>query len=237
MVSDFTSLDYDGAGNRLSFNANVPGTLLSGLTTYTYDSKDQLTSEVSTRDAGWNYGFGYDGAGNPTLFKGAVRSYNASNQDTAHTHDGNGNPTTYFSTALTYDPENRLTAVGTVFTAGYRGDGLRAWKQGSTGGKTYYLYDGTRPVLELDGTGAVLTVNSFGANGLTSRSGMFFLYDPQGTVAHRVDTVGNVSCNCLFEAHGAPRQHVHADPFGYKAQWGVLQGPGNGADPVYPPVL
>ena len=53
-------------------------------------------------------------------------------------------------------------------TAGYTADGLRAWKHGATG-TIYYVYDGTLPVYEMDASGTVTAVNTFGSNGLVSR--------------------------------------------------------------------
>ncbi len=59
--------------------------------------------------------------------------------------------------------------VDSVHT-GYRGDGLRAWKE-SSGTRTYFIYDGTLPVYETDLTDAGERTNTFGAHGLVSRSG------------------------------------------------------------------
>ncbi len=71
---------------------------------------------------------------------------------------------------FSFDPENRLTSYGTQMTAGYRGDGLRAWKE-TNGTRTYFIYDGTLPVFETDLTDAGDRTNTFGAHGLVSRSG------------------------------------------------------------------
>lgn len=127
-ISDYTNFAYDGAGNRLSYASSVPGySSATGLLTYEYDAKNQLTREQSARGAGFNHTFGYDPAGNPTSFNGATKTYNTNNQQTGagFTHDSAGNPTTYKSASLSFDPENRLTSYGTTLTAGYRGDGLR----------------------------------------------------------------------------------------------------------------
>lgn len=197
-LSDYTDFSYDGAGNRLAYSTSVPGyPAASGALSYEYDDKDQLKRDHSTLGAGFDHLFDYDAAGNPTSFAGASKSYNANNQQTGtgFAHDGNGNPTTYKSNSLTFDPENRLTSYGAVFTAGYRGDGLRAWKE-SSGARTYFIYDGSQPVIEVgqDGGGEVLggdgglggpgggggggefdlptplTVNTFGVAGLVSRT-------------------------------------------------------------------
>ena len=156
----------------------MPGTpSASGTVNYEYDAKDQLKREQSTRGAGFTRLYEYDPAGNPTQFAGASKTYNANNQQTGagFTHGGNGNPTTYKGAALTFDPENRLTSYGGVLTAGYRGDGLRAWRETSEG-RVYYVYDGTLPIAEvracagpLPCASSVEPVNTFGAAGLVSR--------------------------------------------------------------------
>jgi RHS repeat-associated protein len=108
-------------------------------------------------------------------------------------------------------------------TAGYRGDGLRAWKE-SAGGRTYFIYDGALPVVEMDSAGAVVASNTFGANGLLSRragaASTFYAFDPQGSVTQRLDESGAVLSNHLFKAHGDEVTAAGADPFGYGARWG-----------------
>jgi RHS repeat-associated protein len=224
-ISDFSSITYDGAGNRKSITASIPGaTSLSGVTDFTYDTKDQLTQESSTRNGGFTDNFGYDTAGNPTSFKGVSKNYNSNNQQTGtgFAYDNNGNPTTYNGTTLTFDPENRMTAFGTALTAGYRGDGLRAWNENSST-RTYFLYDGIVPVVELDSSGAVLATNSFGASGLISRreasTTVYYTFDAGGSVAHRSDASGSLLSNNLFSAHGAILSGTLNEPFGYKAQF------------------
>jgi RHS repeat-associated protein len=225
-ISDFSSIGYDGVGNRSSVTASIPGaTSLNGATSYSYDSKDQITQESSTRSGGFTDNFGYDSAGNPTTFRGVTKTYNSNNQQTGtgFGHDGNGNPTTYGGTTLTFDPENRMTAFGSVLTAGYNGDGLRAWKQNS-GGRTYFVYDGTIPVVELDSTGNVSATNTFGAAGLVSRgigsATVFYSFDSEGNVSQRSDATGGVLSNYLFAAHGSILSGSSNEPFSYKAQFG-----------------
>ena len=191
---------------------------------YTNNTKDELTQESSNRNGAYTNNFGYDTAGNPTSFKGVARAYNVNNQDTANVYDVAGNPTTYGGTALTFDAENRMTAYGAGLTAGYTGDHLRAWKQGAAG-RTYFLYDGEFPLVEMDSTAAVTAANTFGANGLLSRrSGattVFYTFDPQGSVAQRLGTGGTVLSSHTYDAHGAERSGAaNPDPYGHDAQWG-----------------
>jgi RHS repeat-associated protein len=224
-ISDFTSITYDGVGNRKSVTASIPGAAsLNGTTDYAYDSKNQLTQEASTRNGGFTDNFAYDSAGNPVTFKGVSNSFNSNNQQTGtgFVHDANGNPTTYRGTTLTFDPENRMTAYGSVLTNGYRADGSRAWKENSTC-RTYFLYDGLLPVIEMNSSGTVTATNSFGVSGIVSRkeiSGVFYSLDSEGNVANRHDGTGNVISNHMFTAHGSALGGSASDPFGYKAQFG-----------------
>ena len=114
--------------------------------------------------------------------------------------------------------------AGTGEASGYRGDGLRAWKQTDAGTRTYYLYDGSQPVCELNSSGTVTAVNTFGATGLVSRtlptSGTtFYAFDERGNVAHRVTSGGTVLNSDLYDAFGKPRSGA-SDVFGFGGQTG-----------------
>jgi RHS repeat-associated protein len=225
LLSDFGSMVYDAVGNRTSLLASIPAIgAYGGSTSYGYDTKNELTLEQSARNGSYSNVFGYDGAGNATTFKGATNAFNADNQNTANTWDGDGNPTVYQGTSLAFDAEDRLTSVGAVLTAGYNGDDLRAWKQTSAG-RTYFLYDGETPIIEMDGSGNVTAVNTIGANGLLARrsggTSVSYAFDAQGSVAQRLDSGGNILTNEMFDAYGVGvSDHPASDPFGYLAQEG-----------------
>lgn len=206
--SSFDTATYDGVGNMKSITASVPAmAAYSGLTSWNFDAKDQLTLEQSARLSGYTNTFGYDAAGNLTTFKGASRTYNNRNQLTAvgFAYDGNGNPTTYGGNTLTFDPEDRMTAFGTVMTAGYDGDGLRAWKQNSTT-LTYFLFDGQTPICELDVSGNVSAADTWGANGLLSRrvssATTYYTFDQRGATAQRLDSSQAILTSNAFDAFG-----------------------------------
>jgi RHS repeat-associated protein len=232
-ISDFSSIGYDGFGNRTSVTATIPGTTsLNGTTSYTFDTKNQLTQESSTRNGGFTESYGYDSAGNPTTFKGLSKTYNSNNQQTGtgFSYDGNGNPTTYGSTTLTFDPENRMTSYGSGLTAAYNGDGLRAWKVNGSG-TTFYIYDGTLPVVELDASGAVTASSSFGPNGLISRTDSatrFYQFDSEGSTTHQSDNSGSLSSIAYFDSHGSLLSGSAPGPFGYKGQAGYYLDPESG---------
>ena len=229
LLSQFTApsdnTGYDAMSNLLSLAANVPNVdqRHSGATTYTYSLRDQLLQEQSTRNQNYDFSFVYDDAGNPTTFEGATRTYNAKNQNTAFTYNANGNPISYNGNTLTYDAENRLTSFGTAMTAGYTCDGLRAWKESSSG-RTYYLYSGWAPVCEMNASGTVTAVNTFGANGLLARqsgaSDVFYTFDPQGSVSQVLDSTGAIAATQLYDAYGSLLYGTSSYPFGFGAKYG-----------------
>jgi len=225
-ISDFNNITYDAVGNRTSLSATVSGaSSLNGATTFTYDSKNQLLEESTTRYGGFTDTFSYDTAGNPTSFLGTSKSYNSNNQQTGtgFSYDSNGNPIAYNGVSLTFDPENRLIAHGSTLSAGYRGDGLRGWKQTSSG-RTYFLYDGTEPVVELDSGGSIIATNTFTSRGLLSRrvgtASVLYTFDSEGNVAQRIDSTASVLSNHFFKAYGDGLNGTLTEPFGYRAKFG-----------------
>ncbi|MES2462005.1 MAG: RHS repeat-associated core domain-containing protein [Armatimonadota bacterium] len=232
-LSQFGSITHDGVGNRLSVAASVPSvSALSGTTGYSYDIKDQLTGETSTRNSGYTFGFGYDSAGNPTTFKGVGRSYNSKNQLTSgssYVYDGNGNPTTYAGTSLAFDENDKATTFGSALAADYTIEGVRAWKQDASSNRTYFLYDSGRPIVELDGSGSVSAVNTFGANGLISRrsssASVFYTFDERGNTTQRLNSSGGVITSHISDAFGVTvSSSATNDPYsGFGAQSGYYR--------------
>ena len=236
LLSDYAALTYDGNGNLTGLTATVPGARqLSGTTSYTYDGTGQLTQEQSTRDNNYTRAFSYDAAGNPTHFgslSGSILQYNSNNQliDSSYVYDGNGNPTLYNGNHLTFDTANHLTQFADannniLMTAGYRADGLRAWKEtydrNHNPHRRYFLYDGEQLLCELDITGNVLTATTWGATGLLARGKTWYLFDQQGNVAHRLDDSGKVLSSDLYDAYGNLLAGGDAnDPVGFNGRWG-----------------
>lgn len=237
---------YDATGNELGVYASIPAApSFSGQTSYSYDEKDQLVSESSDRGGGYGYSFDYDNAGNPTTFRNTEYSdgsYNSNNQRTrllnnqivGFTFDSNGNPTGYRSgIGLGYDSNDNLTsfsaALGTVQESGYDGSGKRAWKLAS-GSKSYYLYSGDVPVCEMDANGNITAVNTFGPNGLLSRSqgpsessiDYIYTYDPQGNVVQVIDSDAQIVATMAYDAYGNPLNgsSTNPTPYGYGGQAG-----------------
>ena len=256
LVADFggtsgtvPGMSYDAVGNRTGYTASGFPTgagTLNGTTTYSYDGRNELTGETTSRYYGTNTSntYQYDGvatgtttgAGNGTSVKGTGFGYNAAGhvgdnqmasdtQSHSYAFDGNGNPTTWKSAALTFDVENRMTAYGTSLTAGYNGDGLRAWKQDSLGNRTYFVYDGTNVIGELNATGNLGVVYTWGANGLLSRKAgsggtQFFTYDPTGSVATVTNSAASVQGDELFDATGKRLNSYSSRPVDFCGQWG-----------------
>ncbi len=117
-------------------------------------------------------------------------------------------PERYPAGRLAFDVGNRVTSVGLSggLTCGYRSDGLRAWKQDNQGVRTYFLYDGGNPILELDSAGAVKNVNVFAPDGLMARkegsSWTYYTFDPQGNVLNKLDASESVTAGRLLDAWG-----------------------------------
>jgi RHS repeat-associated protein len=225
-------MTYDAVGNILSMTANIPNaaTQYSGVTNYSYqDNRSQLSLEQSTRNNGYNHIFEYDTMGNPTVFAGITKSYNSKNQyiTGGFAYDANGNPTTYKNHTLTFDPENRMTSFGNILSAGYTGGGLRAWKQ-SASGRTYFLYSGNSPVCELNNSGDVVAVDTFGPTGLLARregsstqgNSKFYTFDPQGNVSLTLNANGSVTSIHLYDAFGKSLYGAAEFPYSFGAQYG-----------------
>ncbi|MCX6379675.1 MAG: hypothetical protein NT023_09405, partial [Armatimonadetes bacterium] len=197
ILSDFGAMVYNANGDRLSKFTQQPGAGAgyTGLTAYDYDFKDQITQEKSALAGGFTHNFGYDNAGNAIQFQNNAVPYNRNNQRAGigYAHDKAGNPSIFGGVGLQFDPENQMTTYGAAMAAGYRDDGLRAWKQNNTD-TTYFIYDGFTPVVEVDPAGAFIATNTFGVNGLVSRhtpaGSVFYNCDPSGTVAPRLRRTG-----------------------------------------------
>ncbi|MGQ9541739.1 MAG: hypothetical protein ACUVTY_11680, partial [Armatimonadota bacterium] len=110
-------------------------------------------------------------------------------------------------------------AYGGVLTAGYNGDGLRAWKQTALG-RRYFLYDSEELVCELDAGGNVVAGVVFGANGLVVYGNYGYQFDPQGNTTHMMDDDGLVLAHCAYDAWGQLMAGTNSTPYGYKGQWG-----------------
>ena len=175
-----------------------------------------MTSGTSVKGTG----FGYNAAGHVGDNQTA-----SDTQSHSYVFDGNGNPTTWKSAALTFDPENRMTAYGTSLTAGYMGDSLRAWKQDSLGNRTYFVYDGTNVIGELNATGNLGVVYTWGANGLLSRhtsstGTLYYTYDPTGSVATVTNSSAAVQGDEVFDATGKRLNSYSTRPVSFCGQWG-----------------
>ncbi|MCX6346113.1 MAG: hypothetical protein NT018_13750 [Armatimonadetes bacterium] len=118
-----------------------------------------------------------------------------------------------------------MTAFGAT-TFGYGADGLRAWKKVGEGDKRYFLYSGGMPVCEMDSSGNVVAINTFGPTGLISRdegeNHYFYTFDPLGNVSQIQDDSGDVVANVGYYAYGTPLAESESNPtpFGCGGQAG-----------------
>jgi RHS repeat-associated protein len=83
----------------------------------------------------------------------------------------------------------------------------------------------TLPVRELNSSGTVTATNTDTINGLVSRNtssgSTFYEFDPQGTVAERLNSTGSCTVSSVADASGGiANSGTVSDPFGYIAQAG-----------------
>ena len=74
------------------------------------------------------------------------------------------------------------------------------WKQTGAGVRTYYLYDSSLPVAELNGSGSVTAIKTFGAAGLVSRN-----VTGTGNTPYAFDERGNVAPHTRAMTRGRKR--------------------------------
>ena len=254
---------HDGASNVTYVNvtSGFPTSGLSGATAYQYNASNRLLSENSGRyshggnQPGYSNNYSYDASGNLTQYQNIFGIYNRSGQtynnqnqrtgDPYATWDANGAQTAITGLVgwATYDMENQAAVMNLAnsrqLQAGYGADGLRAWKWDSDTNVTrFYVYDGATPLVEMDGSGNVIAINTLGPNGLISRQtssgGTLYAFDERGNCVQRLDAAGNVMSMHLTDAYGATatlQQFGHPetgtvtdpDPFdGFGAQWGYV---------------
>ena len=87
-----TQLRYNASGQMIRQTAFAQNTnyAFAGTTNYGYNARTQLTGEATTRGASISHAYGYDGAGNPTNWRGRTRTFNAQNQETTGIMGGAG---------------------------------------------------------------------------------------------------------------------------------------------------
>jgi RHS repeat-associated protein len=217
----YESYTYDGM-NRITavtYGAGSPDS-------FTY----YLDGELNTATLGnlsHNLTYNLDKAGNRTsvVDNNVTSSYgrNSTNQYTSITGSSitNGSEheiSAFNGVAYAYVNDERLasaTSGSTAYTMTYDALG-RCVKRTLTGGPTtYYVYDGDKPVLEYDGSGASVGTNVYGKGideilkrvAIGSDSNWYTYYPQQnheGSVIELTDTSGNVIERYRYDAFGAP---------------------------------
>lgn len=198
---------FDDAGNILT--SPHDGLLGYAGKTRAYDANNRWVGFIDPATGLPTLGtdkFAYDEAGNPTIYKGDGLVFDESNKMTEYRSGG-------------------LSGV-LVMQAGYRSDGLRAWKE-TAAGRSYFIYHGTTLVAEVNSVGAVKAYMTWGPTGLLARTSSsangerWYLFDLTGNVALRLDATGQVKSTDRYDAYGTLQAGGdNDDPYGYKAQAG-----------------
>jgi len=252
-LSEYGDFQWDATEAMTDSISVLPGLPAhTGGSAYTFNTDFRLTGEqwTPTQGTGASAASTFDAAGNILTFphelsgcEGLIRAYDDANQWIGYLngqdqltgaenfeYDGLGNPTTWKGDTLTFDQNNGLTSYTSdqtqKMTAGYRADGLRAWKE-SNGARSYYLYDGVTLLAELNVDGTVTTYNTWGPTGLLNRTNLqthreiWYLFDSLGNVSQRTDATGNVVSADQYDAWGSLISGSETqDPYGYKGQVG-----------------
>jgi YD repeat-containing protein len=228
-LSIFENMEYDVAGNRTQMKVSLPAQGYSpdatGTISYLFDNNDRLIKEARTFDetrlGKYNYSFAYiyDYLGNLIELGNVGKLTKRIDRDTLNRITGSGiaydpqdgKVTKKGDNNITMDAAGRVTDYGTALKNAWRGDGLRASKQGTQ--KKYFLYDGDKVIAETDQNGAITVVYAYGPNGLLQRhnnvSGNYleYTFDPHGnrTQSHRQADTATIAANtALYTMMGSP---------------------------------
>ena len=257
--ADFTNLLYDAAGNLLQMSVSIPAfgsaPALQGNVVYQYDAQDRLVFE----NAPWYdqpFTATYDGNDNATQFRGVAFASNSADQiaNTGWVYQ-NGDLVRMVryteGSVLSYNREHQLVryynpnaspAIDIRYF--YRPDGLLAGRIAPNYFR-WYLYDGSVPVAEVDGTsGNLVLLYAYSPEGLTQRFAprgsdrRLYTFDPLGNVVHRVEfdpAYPNVLSTAWHDQMGdvyLDKSSTGVDPFptpdvldGYLARYGLLRDP------------
>jgi RHS repeat-associated protein len=224
------SYAYDSAGRLVSQQDQIGSSQYCRpeLTSWgvAEDSTGFLTCPPYTSFNGWTYS--WDEVGNPT--GGATVSTpnqltQFADQTLAYDNDGNLLTRRRNGTVvqqLTWNSIGQLTAVQTndptkginaSVTYGYDGLGRRVRKTSSTGGTTYFVWDGQDLLGELDSVGTLVTQYQYYPGATDSpyavifRGGTTYFYaaEPQGNVTGLMDSNGAVVATYNYYPFGETR--------------------------------
>ncbi|MCX8131107.1 MAG: GH-E family nuclease [Clostridia bacterium] len=193
--SRVTTYGYDAAGNRQT-EALAIGGVTDATSIYSYDERNRLTQLTYDKAVGsekdYTKYYVYDNNGNQTRVEkqpyGGTRAIERTN---------------------TFDKLDRLTATevdGRIVANTYNGDGLRVSKV-SGNHTTQFLYDGMKPVLELDASGNQTARNVYGSDTLLSRkvdtnNPFYMMYNGHGDVTALVDSTSTIQGTYYYDAFG-----------------------------------
>ncbi len=264
IYADFTNLLYDAAGNVVQMEANIPAfggaRALQGWVFYGYDNQDRQTSEEflfsDNRTRFYLVDFAYDGNDNPLSMRNVPFVSNRADQiANSGWQYSNGDLVQmqrfWEQVLLEYNREHQLTRYYNVSVSPpldiryfYSPEGLLAGRIGPNYFR-WYLYDGSVPVAEVDGTnGSMVLLYAYGPEGLTQRFApngsqrRLYTFDPFGSVVHRVDYAAgypNVLSESWHDRLGTTYMDVSgtgANPFptpdvldGYLGRFGQFRDP------------
>jgi RHS repeat-associated protein len=217
-----TSYTCDGASRLQTQTFNLAGALQTD--TFGYNPASQIVSRTRT-NASWEYT-----EATPGTKSYAINGLNQYQQagTNAYLYDANGNLKSDGTRTYVYDAENRLVSVTGDISSTLSYDPLgRLWQfTGPLSGTVRFLYDGDRPLIELDGAGNLLRSYAHGLGAdeplvwFEFTGGALFRFlnaDHQGSIVAVTDGGGNQLAIDKYDEWGVP-QSTNWGRFEYTGQ-------------------
>jgi len=195
----------------------------TGVTSYTYDHALRLkniTNQLGSIDLLYDFASNLKSKSLNAVIQNAL-NYDDSNEllnDTTHDsfpYDGAGNLRGEYhlgvGKSFVWDGQNRLTGVFNVAGAGasplanfqYDGNNLRIRKTDGSSNITNYIYDGSRVLVEVDGSGAAKKIYNPGISVTDDGGNKFYmLQNGHGDVANLIDRDGNLVQSYQYDPFG-----------------------------------
>lgn len=226
------SYKYDENDNRTEITSYKADGSVDGITSYVYDSLDQLLKE--TLPDGTVKEYGYNGFGNRTSVKvtepgkTAVQTnaeFNIGNElvkfgNETIKYDQNGNRLEDGKYTYTWNAADQLTSItkkgeSKAFATYKYDENDRRIEKNVNGTITRFYYDGDsiNPLYETDGNGNVLRSYVYSMEGLrlsmqTDGKTYYYHYNPHGDVVAMTDDSGNIVVNYTYDAWGNAKKQV-----------------------------
>lgn len=213
----------DAISRLSSLAQNLAATASDQTFGFTYNAASQIATRTSSNDA---YAMQQQYNANRSYTVNGLNQYLTAGSATP-TYDGRGNLTSLSTTSYTYSSENLLkSATLSSSTATLNYDPMMRLYQTSGSATTRFLYDGSNPVAEFDGSGTILRRYVHGPGGdeplvwyegSGTNDRRWLHADERGSIIATSDGSGNALGINAYDEYGNP-QSSNIGRFGYTGQ-------------------